>query len=136
MIVSQDQEVEIADRDHVVEIIGQDPEVEREGRGHTIEIIARGLVVGMIIERAREVVIHEVEVEVGRDLETRGESIDHEVEVGPEDLVVKTTTGQEVGAKGGDREAERDLDQRMTEKRLWKLRLRQKRKVLAMRRDR
>ena len=134
-IVSQDPEVEIADRDHVVEIVSQDPEVEIADRDHVVEIVAQGLIVGIVIERAREVVVHEAGVEVEKGLKTNGESIDHEVEIDPEDLVVKTATGREAGAKKEDHEAEKDLDQRMTAKRLWKLRLREKGKVLAMRRD-
>lgn len=116
MIVGQDHEAEIADQDHEVENEGQ-------GQDHMVEIIDRGLAVRMVIERARETVVHEAGAEAERDLETKGESIDHEVERDSEGHVAEIAKGQEAGARRGDHEAERDRDQRMTAKRLWKPRM-------------
>ena len=90
----------------------------------------------MVIERARGTVVHEAGAEAERDIETKGEIIDHEVERGREGLVAKIATGQEAGAGRGDHEAERDQNQRMTLKRLWKHRPRKTKKEPAMKNDR
>ena len=86
-----------------------------------IEIADQGLIVRMVIERAREVDVHEAGVEAERDLGTKEGSIDHEVEIDQEGLA----------AKRGDHAAERD--QEMTAKKLWMLKMRTE---LAMKNDR
>ena len=72
----------------------------------------------MVIERAREAIAHEAGAEVKRDIETKGESVDHAVEIAQEGLVAKIAVeGQEVeieirglGAEG---------DQEMTAQSRW-----------------
>ena len=80
-----------------------------------IEIADRGLTVRMVIERAKEVDVHEAGVEAERDLGTKEGSIDQEG----------------LAAKRGDHAAERD--QEMTAKKLWMLIMRME---LAMKNDR
>lgn len=77
----------------------------------------------MVIERAREVDVHEAGVEAERGLGTKGGSIGHEVEIDHEGLA----------ARRGDHAAERDQDQEMTAKKLWMPKMRME---LAMKNDR
>ena len=85
------------------------------------EIADQDLTARMVIERAREIDVHEAGVEVERGLGTKEGSIDHEVEIDQEGLA----------AKRGDHAAEKD--QEMTAKKLWMLKMRME---LAMKNDR
>ena len=91
----QDHEVVIINQGHEAETANQDQVVGIEGQVHVEGIVDRGLAARIVIERARETAVHEQGVESERDIETKGESIGHEVEIDTEGVVVKIETDRE-----------------------------------------